>query len=87
MWIIRDTVDMLFEVLYWLIIVKIVLSWVIRDPYNKYYALLSQITEPILAPFRNLLQRFGAGRTGLDFSPILALMALRFIKSIIISLL
>ncbi|MCG8481987.1 MAG: YggT family protein [Clostridia bacterium] len=87
MWMILRTVDMLFEVLYWLIIIRIILSWVIRDPYNKYYAMLGQITEPILAPFRNLLNRLGAGRTGLDFSPIVALLALRFLKSIIINLL
>ncbi|NLK73198.1 MAG: YggT family protein [Clostridiales bacterium] len=84
MWTIIRAIDLLFEIMYYLIIARIILSWVIRNPYNKYYMILVQITEPVLAPFRNLIYRVGGGRYGIDFSPILAIFALSVIRNIII---
>lgn len=81
------TLDILFEVIYYLIIIRIILSWVIRDPYNKYYSMLVQVTEPILSPFRNLIHRFGGSGLGIDISPILAIFALSFIRDIIMRIL
>lgn len=86
MWMFIEAIKLLFDVLYWLIIARIILSWVVRNPYNKYYAILGQITEPILAPFRNLLFKIGGGKYGIDFSPILALLALQIVRNILIRL-
>lgn len=42
-------------------------------------------TEPILSPFRKLMQRF-TGAMPIDFSPILAIFAIQLFQRIIITL-
>ena len=64
-------------ILYIVIIIRIILSWVDANPYNEIVQLIYSISEPILAPFRMLPLQFG----GFDFSPILAFFALRLVNS------
>jgi len=71
-----------FNVFSWLIIARVILSWV-RVPYNPAIRFIYEITEPVLAPFRRLLPR----GTMIDFSPILALLTLSLVESLIIQLL
>lgn len=72
------------QVLTFAIIVRVLLSWVALfrrqaiDPYNPIYQALLQITEPILAPIRNLLPTMG-----IDFSPIIAILILQFLSQAI----
>lgn len=44
--------------------------------------ILVELTDPILAPFEVLTRGF-AQRTGLDFSPLFAILALQFIQGIV----
>jgi YggT family protein len=82
--ILIKAVQLFFQVVVYIILARIIMSWFVRNPYsNKIYMLLLQLTEPILAPFRKLTGRF-AGNYGIDFSPILALLALNFISAIIV---
>lgn len=87
MWIIKESVSYFFRVLDFLIIARILLSWLNPNPDSTIPKLIYQVTEPILAPFRNLLFRFGLGRGMIDFSPIFAVMMLDFIGRLIINLL
>lgn len=87
MWMIAKAVDLLFSVMYYLIFARIILSWFVRNPYNKYYSVLMQVTEPILAPFRNLLFKMGGGKYGIDFSPMIAILVLFFVRDILIGIL
>ncbi|QXM05845.1 YggT family protein [Crassaminicella indica] len=87
MWMIQRSVDYFFRVLDFLIIARILMSWLNPNPYSTIPKLIYQLTEPILAPFRNLLFRFGLGRGMIDFSPIIAVIFLDFIRNIIIGLL
>lgn len=78
-----------FNILILLIIAKAIMSWFVRNPYDRLgrvYTVLGQITEPILAPFRMLLMRFNLLRT-IDVSPILAIFALQILDSIITNVL
>ena len=59
----------------WGIIIHAVLSWLPLN-YNPLIALLSEIIEPFLSPFRKILPLTG----GIDFSPILALIILNSIS-------
>jgi YggT family protein len=68
-----------------LIFARVIMSWFIRDLNNPIARFIYNMTEPILAPFRELLNKFGIGGM-LDFSPILALLTLQVLSSIIISL-
>ena len=86
MWLIANAVDKLFDVIYYLVLIRILLSWFVRDDRNKWYGMLIQLTEPILAPFRMLLQRFIPSMR-VDFSPIVAIIVLNALRGLIINLL
>lgn len=75
------------QILQLLILVRIVLSFIIRDPYNKIYRIVHQLTDPILAPFRNLINKLGIKTGMFDFSPILALFTIRILTDLIIRIL
>ena len=76
-------VKTLFDAYTVVIIARALMSFVITDPYNPIMNLLIAITEPVLAPIRRLLPSTG----GLDFSPLIALIAIQLLESIVISLL
>ena len=71
------------RVLEFLIIARILLSWFRVDPYNPIIRFLYDITEPILAPIRNLLPPSGM----MDLSPLVALVILFVIRTLLRSLL
>ncbi len=73
------TVSYFFEVVNFLIFIRVMLSWVHVSPQNKFVNLLYQLTEPILEPFRKLSARLGLNRGMVDFSPIVALIFLYYI--------
>ncbi len=67
-----------------LILVRCIGSFFVRNPYqSRWYMIIIQITEPILAPFRRLLMRFQRNMM-VDFSPVLALLALSVAYKVII---
>ena len=73
----------LFNILYFLLIIRVVLSWFAVNPYNEIVQVIYKITDVILAPFRRLPLRIGM----MDFSPILAFLALWFLRDIIVGIL
>jgi YggT family protein len=77
-------VSLLFEVLILAIVGRAVLSWFAIRPGNPFYPIvvvLHQITEPILAPLRRVIPRFGM----LDLTPLIALILLQFMQAVVIS--
>lgn len=70
------------QFIYMLVLIRIVLSWVGRGVNNQFTQFVYQITEPLLAPFRNFQQKLGFGGP-LDFSPILLMLTLSFISNFI----
>jgi YggT family protein len=52
---------------------------VAQGSYNPAIVLINQIAEPVMAPFRRLLPPMG----GIDFSPILAFLALNVVKIVL----
>ncbi len=75
--------SMIFNVLYFLLVVRIILSWFGVNPYNEIVQILYKITEPILAPFRRLPLQLG----GMDFSPIIAFIVLVFLRNFVVGIL
>ena len=69
------------EILFWLIVVRSLLSWVSPDPYNPIVQFIERVTEPVLAPFRTLVPSY---RIGLDLSPLFAILFLYFLKIFLI---
>ncbi len=74
--------DILLTVLYWLILIRALISWVNPDPYNPIVQFLYKTTEPILYPIRRLLPL--GFRFGIDISPIIAFLAIMFLKSFLV---
>jgi len=73
-----------FQILYYLILIRIILSWLPGLNNSSIGVLIHNFTEPILGPVRDMLDRspIGGGMM-LDFSPIIAL----FIMNIVCTLL
>ena len=66
------------EIYGYLLIVRILLSWFQTAEWaNNIISFLSPITDPYLNIFRSIIPPLG----GIDFSPILAFIALSFIQS------
>jgi len=74
----------IFQLLNILIIIRLLLSWFNYNSNNQFTQILYKITEPILSPLRNL---FSSINMGVDFSPMVAIFALNFIRNFLIGIL
>lgn len=72
--------EIILTVLYWLILVRALISWVNPDPFNPVVQFLTRATEPILQPIRRFLPPMG-----IDISPIIAFLAIIFLKSFLVA--
>lgn len=80
--------DLLLNILTWIIIIQAVLSWLVAfnviNTYNDFvrqllYA-LDRITEPLYRPIRKIMPDFGA----LDLSPIVVLLLIYILRNIVL---
>jgi YggT family protein len=58
----------------WIIIIRALISWVSPNPYNPIVQFLYRVTEPVL-----WILPFGGG-IGIDFSPIIVILVIYFLK-------
>jgi YggT family protein len=77
-----NLVDGIFYVIELLIFARILLTWLPISPWNPIARWLRRIVDPILRPFRRVLPTF----SGMDFSPLLALLVLYVLNRVIDSL-
>ncbi len=54
------------------IFIRVILSWIAPGSYNPAVAIITSLTEPVMAPFRRVLPPLG----GLDLSPVFAIIML-----------
>lgn len=66
----------------WIIIARALVSWVNPDPWNPIVQFLHRATEPVLAPIRRWLPTW---RVGIDFSPLVAILAIYFVQWFVVS--
>ncbi|MFI5377316.1 MAG: YggT family protein [Candidatus Rokuibacteriota bacterium] len=66
----------------WVIIAAALITWVSPDPRNPVVMFLRQVTEPVLAPVRRFLPPWKTG--GLDFSPLIVILAIQFVERVIL---
>ncbi len=79
---IAGLIDIVFRLLYFAILARVLVSWVNPNPYHPAVQILDQITEPILAPIRRYLPQTGM----IDFSPLVAIVLLEVARSLMRSL-
>lgn len=73
-------VDLVFTIYIFVIIGRAVITWVNADPYNPVVRFLHQATDPLLYRIRRFIPVIG----GIDFSPMVLLLAVIFLKSFIV---
>jgi YggT family protein len=80
-WSLYSVIILCLKVSFWLMLGGILISWIARDNNHPAIKLLMQMSDSIFAPFRYILPPAG----GIDFSPILAFIALRYLESVFTS--
>lgn len=65
--------DILLQIFTWLILIRVLVSWVSPDPFNPIVQFLHRATDPVLNLFRRIIPPLGF----LDISPIAALIVLQ----------
>ena len=79
--------DLLLNILFWVIIVQVALSWLIAfnvlnvhsGGVRNFIVALDRLTAPIYRPIRRILPDFG----GLDFSPLVILILIEVIEKLL----
>lgn len=61
------------------VLVRVIISWIQLPPNHPVVQFTRALTEPVLAPIRKVLPAGG----GLDFSPLILLLLLRFIAGLV----
>ena len=65
----------------WVVIARVVVSWVNADPYNPIVRAIYNLTEPVLYRIRRALPVFAGG---IDFSPIVVFIGIMFLESFLV---
>ena len=81
----KTTLLYFFNLVVFLILIRAVMSWFVRDLRNPIAAFVFQVTEPLLSPFRQLIQKLGYHGM-IDFSPILLIITIQLLSNFIIRL-
>jgi YggT family protein len=84
-WLLFQIIDIYFYIL----LANVIISWLGAFNIINYNSpavrqinrILYQLTEPVLAPIRRILPNLG----GLDFSPVVVLLGLQFLKKLILA--
>jgi YggT family protein len=80
---VAELIALLLNIYMVAIIVQVIVSWVNPGTYNPVTGLLNSLTGPLLNPLRQLLPPI----SGIDLSPLFALIGLQVLKMLILPLL
>ncbi|HLC03729.1 MAG TPA: YggT family protein [Anaerolineales bacterium] len=74
--------DIALNAYMWIIIIRAIVSWVNPDPWNPIVQFLYRATDPVLRPIQRMLPMKG---WGIDFSPLIAILAIIFIQKFLVA--
>ena len=88
MLVILRIIQVLLNVVWWIIVIQAILSWLIafnvistyNDTVRTVWEALKRMTEPLYRPIRRILPDFGA----LDLSPLVVLLIIYILSNIIL---
>jgi YggT family protein len=87
---VADYVAALFLVYIVLILIRVLISWIPRMPYNpalrRVLDFVTETTDPYLNLFRRIIPPIGGGGFGLDLSPMIGLIVLIVLRSVVVAL-
>ncbi len=78
---VAEILDMLLSLYMWVIIIAALITWVNPDPYNPIVRFLYRATEPVFQYIRRILP---IRASGIDFSPMIALFAIIFLRRFLV---
>jgi YggT family protein len=76
------TIELIISLYSFIILARVLMSWVNIDPYSPLARAIYNLTEPVLAPVRNILPPVA----GLDFSPIVVFLLLQVVGQILVTM-
>ena len=83
--LLTDAINVFFKILYILIVIRVLMSWIPGSAYSSIGRLIYSLTEPILGPVKRMMDKSPlGGGTMLDFSPVIALFILEIIQMILL---
>lgn len=68
----------LISVYKWVVIIRVLISWINPDPYNPIVQFLRGVTDPALDGLRRFVPNF-LWSTGLDFTPLILIILLQVV--------
>lgn len=87
---VADYVAALFLVYIILILIRVLMSWIPRMPYNPTLRavldFITQTTDPYLNLFRRVIPPIGGGGFGLDLSPMIGIIVLVILRGLVVTL-
>jgi YggT family protein len=75
-----ELISLFLNVLLFSILVQVIISWINPGTYNPAVSLLYSLTEPVLRPCRRLIPPL----SGIDLSPLVALLAIQLAKMLVL---
>lgn len=81
-WSLIGVASLVVDLFFFAILGLIIFSWIAPNSYHPALALLHQLTEPVMGPFRRLLPAIG----GLDLSPILVFVVINVLGKLLSAL-
>ena len=73
--------NLLLNAYMWILVARALISWVNPDPHNPIVRFLYAATEPVLYRLRRSLPLYAGG---IDFSPIVVLVAIIFLQQFVV---
>lgn len=87
---VADYVAALFLVYIILILIRVLMSWIPRMPYNPALRtvldFVVETTDPYLNIFRRIIPPIGGGGFGLDLSPMIGIIVLFVLRELVVAL-
>ena len=62
----------------WVVVIRVLISWINPDPYNPIVQFLRGVTDPAIEMVRRIMPSF-LWSTGLDFTPLILILLLRVV--------
>ncbi|EGT3785471.1 YggT family protein [Clostridioides difficile] len=79
---IRIALYYLLDIIAWMIVIKSLMTWFPNGRQSKIFDVLENLTEPIEGPIRSIMYKYTNGP--IDFSPLIAIVLLMFLRQLVL---
>lgn len=81
---IAQVLAVVLNIVFWLVAIRVLISWVNPDPFNPVVRFLTDSTDPLLRPIRRYVRPVGPG---IDLSPIILFLVIVFLQNALVPIL